>query len=47
MNGKTYYGGKNYDEAKSEASDKASKDGNMSSDTKKLINDYFESIKKN
>lgn len=47
LNGKTYYGGKNYDEAKSEASDKASKDGNMSSDTKKLINDYFEAIKKN
>ena len=47
LNGKTYYGGKNYDEAKSEASDKASKDGNMSSDTKKLINDSFESIKKN
>ena len=47
LNGKTYYGGKNYDEAKSEASDKASKDGNMSSDKKNLINDYFEAIKKN
>lgn len=46
LNGKTYYGGKNYEEAKSEALDKASKDGNMSSDMKKLINDYFESIKK-
>lgn len=47
LNGKTYYGGKNYDEAKSEASDKASQDGNMSSDKKNLINDYFEAIKKN
>lgn len=46
LDGKTYYGGKTYDEARSDASDKASKDGNMSSDMKKLINDYFDAIKK-
>lgn len=47
LDGKTYYGGKTYEEARKDSSDKASKDGNMSSDTKKLINDYFEAIKKN
>lgn len=46
LDGKTYYGGKTYDEARNDASDKASKDGNMSSDMKKLINDYFDAIKK-
>lgn len=47
LDGKTYYGGETYQDAKSDTMDKTSKDGNMSSDTKKLINDYFESIKKN
>ena len=47
LNGKTYYGGKNYDEARNEASDKTSQNGNMPSDMKDLINDYFEAIKKN
>lgn len=47
LDGKTYYGGKTYEEARNDASDKASKDGNMSDNMKKLINDYFEAIKKN
>lgn len=47
LDGKTYYGGKTYEEARNDASDKASKDGNMSDSMKKLINDYFDAIKKN
>ena len=46
LDGKTYYGGKTYEEARNDASDKASKDGNMSDSMKKLINDYFDAIKK-
>ena len=38
--------GKTYEEARNDASDKASKDGNMSDSMKKLINDYFDAIKK-
>ena len=47
LDGKTYYGGKTYEEARNDASDKASKDGNMPDSIKKLINDYFDAIKKN
>lgn len=46
LDGKTYYGGKTYEEARKDSSDKASKDGNMSDSMKKLINDYFDAIKK-
>lgn len=46
LDGKTYYGGKTYEEARKDSSDKASKDGDMSDSMKKLINDYFDAIKK-
>ncbi len=46
IDGETYYGESVYDEYLSEVIDALSQDSEMSSDTKKIINDYFDTIEK-